>query len=331
MPTIAMLAYEGCFASSLSGVQDLLLFANAHWRQQRNSEESLFSLRTLTSDGQPVATASGLRLIPDGDCSDLADCDFVYLPSFSYEGKAAFKRRIQQYTGVVDLLRQLHNQNKAVATHCTGSFLFAEAGLLAGKNGTTSWWMAEIFKQRYPHIPLDVGRLLIKHDNTLCGGGAGAEQLIGLYLIEQYMGQSIVSLTAKTLMMDVNQLDQTPYITLQKQQGHNDALVTQAQLWLQRHMKDKFSLDGLAKQLKVSSRTLSRRFKLAVDDTPYGHLQNLRIDTAKKLLESTNRPVEQVMLQVGYEDMSSFSRLFHRKTGLAPGVYRRRFNPRKGS
>ncbi len=328
MPLVAFLAYEGCFASSLSGAQDLLLFANSHWRQQKNSEGGQFRWCTVALERGAVTTASGLTLMPDHSIKDMPSPDIIFIPSFVYEGRGAFERKLTASHKLIKSIQFLYEKGYGLSTHCTGSFLLAEAGLLTGREATTSWWLAHHFKERYPHIPLKIDQLMIEHDGLTCGGSAGAEQMIIMNLIERSMGQTIASLCAKTLLLNVNQLEQTPYMTLQDQQGHNDTIVTAAQTWLQKNIQQKFSLEKLARHLSVSPRTLIRHFRTAIDDTPNSYLQKLRVDTAKKLLESTDKPVEHIMLQVGYEDISSFSRLFRRKTSLTPHAYRNRFKPK---
>ena len=174
-------------------------------------------------------------------------------------------------------------------------------------------------------IFLKVEQLITEQDRLICGGAANSHQLISLRMVENCMGTNIASLSAKTLLVDTNEIEQTPYLTLQNQQQHNDQLVSSAQSWIQRNLKEKISLEELSQHLSVSQRTLIRRFKYAIKDTPNSYIQNLRIDTAKKLLESSGHSVDKIMEQVGYADISSFSRLFRRKTGLTPKAYRQRF------
>ncbi|MBD2858294.1 AraC family transcriptional regulator [Spongiibacter sp. KMU-158] len=326
MPNIVTLAYDHCYASSLACHQDLYFIANAHWRDQGHSKEGLFRWRTLSKHAAPVVTATGLRVMVDGDLEDLKPGSIIIIPGMNYPGSRLFSQRLASMEIELAWLRRQYQRGCIVCSHCTGSFILAETGLLDGRTATTSWWLADQFAQRYPKIHLKADQLVLREEACITGGASTAEQLTALMMVEEYMGPGIAAQTAKTLLVDTNLTQQAPYLTLQSQQQHNDPLVSAAQLALQKNLQDSLSLEQLAEQLGVSSRTLIRRFKQVLGVTPTSYSQNLRIETAKRLLETTGLPIEELILQVGYEDVSSFSRLFQRKTGMTPRAYRQKFS-----
>ena len=127
------------------------------------------------------------------------------------------------------------------------------------------------------------------------------------------------------MLIDANRAPQTSYASLPDKAGHTDPVVLKAQRWMAKSLQDGFSLAELARHLAVSERTLNRRFKQAVGEAPLQHLQALRVDVAKRLLEDRSLNVEAVGARVGYGDLSTFRRLFKRETGLSPRDYQRRF------
>ncbi|CAM5224917.1 AraC family transcriptional regulator [Alishewanella longhuensis] len=127
------------------------------------------------------------------------------------------------------------------------------------------------------------------------------------------------------MLTDPNRSSQIPYMDLSIGQQHTDAVVKQIQAHLVKQLAEPFALEALAGQFHLSKRTLMRRFKAALKDTPLNYLQRLRIEHAKRLLETTNQPVEQIVLQVGYEDVSSFRKLFIAYTEFTPSQYRQKF------
>ncbi|WP_295874200.1 helix-turn-helix domain-containing protein [uncultured Zhongshania sp.] len=326
MPKVYVLAYEDCYAGSLANPQDLYLVANSHWREQYKRQEGVFEWQVLSEDGAPVRTASGLRVAVDGALVDLDEGSIIVLPAMNYPGGKAFSHKLLAMSAIVSWLSRQYANGCIICAHCTSSFVLAETGLLSGLAATTSWWLAEQFGQRYPDIALRAGELVVDEKRLITGGANGAEMVTALILVERYMGKAVASLCAKTLLVDTNLTQQTPYLILPRQKEHSDALVLSAQDHLERNLTSPFSLDALATQCHVSSRTLMRRFKEAVGDTPNSYLQNLRIEAAKKLLESTGMSSEQIMRRIGYADISSFNRLFQRKTGLTPRSYRQKFS-----
>jgi transcriptional regulator GlxA family with amidase domain len=103
-------------------------------------------------------------------------------------------------------------------------------------------------------------------------------------------------------------------------------VVERAQDWLQQNMARDFTMSDLARALAVGDRTLVRRFGAATGQTPLGYLQSVRLQAARALLEAGDMTVQAIATQVGYSDVSSFTRLFRQEVGISPGSYRRRFH-----
>ncbi|MBU3070398.1 helix-turn-helix domain-containing protein [Aestuariicella sp. G3-2] len=328
MPSITIAVYDGCRTSSFSNLMDMLDIANLQWQKRYDTQEALFRWQLASVDGKPIRTATNVRIAVDTTLQNATETDVIMVAASKYSNKQEFPDYLKRQRPLIQWIKQRGEQGALVMALCTGTFLLAESGLLDGKRATTTWWLADLFQRLYPQITLDVNQLLVNSDNVIVAGAGSTDSIMALQLIERYMGQQVASLTSKLMLVDNNQIEQTPYLTLQQQLQHNDSLVADAQTWLQVHMKEPGALEKLATHLNVSSRTLIRRFKQVMDITPNRYLQNLRIDAAKRLLETSGGTIETIMLQVGYNDLSSFSRLFQRKTGLTPRAYRARFQYR---
>ncbi|MFT4919055.1 MAG: transcriptional regulator GlxA family with amidase domain [Zhongshania aliphaticivorans] len=322
---VYVIAYEGCYAGSLSNPQDLYMVANAHWREQYQGREGEFEWQTLSLGGEPVVTASHLKIAVDGPFVDLETGSIIVVPAMAYPGGRELNKKLESLSEIINWLVKQYANNCIICTHCTGSFILAESGLLNGHSATTSWWLAEQFRQRYPEITLKADQLVVDEGRLLTGGANGAEMLAALIMVERYMGRAVASQCARTLLVDTNLTQQAPYLILPRQKQHSDSLMLEIQDYLEKNLSDGFSLERLAQRFCISSRTLMRRFKEAVGDTPNSYLQNLRIEAAKKLFEATSLSTDAVMLRIGYADTSSFTRLFQRKTGLSPRAYRMKF------
>jgi len=339
MRHIRLWVIDGIMASGVTGPIDVFTAANALWAHDRlaNGEfEPLFDWRIESPDGKPVRTASGQVLYADGPINSRtkADAVIVFGP-FTGGGPARFIKEFESLRPALEpllaALRRQHERGVLVASICAGSFVLAESGLLNGRIATTHWELADAFRQRYPQIDLDASEVITEQDRLLCSGAATSYFNLALRLVEKFAGASLAATTARMLLIDSNRISQASYkmLTVQDQQPHSDDLIARAQRWLEKHLQEAFLLANLAGYLAVSERTVSRRFKLATGETPLGYLQALRIDAAKRMLETTSLHVSVISERVGYGDLSTFRRLFKRQTGVSPRDYQQRFARRK--
>jgi transcriptional regulator GlxA family with amidase domain len=203
--------------------------------------------------------------------------------------------------------------------------LLAEAGLLDGRQATTHWGFSQQFRQRYPSVDLRPEKLITVDEPVACAGGGMAWWDLGIYLVERYAGTQTARELAKSFVIDAGRTSQAPYSALQARRYHSDQAILRLQEWLDKHYSQPVALQTLAALSGLTERSLIRRFKAATGDTPTSYLQVLRIESARQYLEQSRLSVDAITRQIGYEDVSSFSRLFRKHTGLAPGAYRSRF------
>jgi transcriptional regulator GlxA family with amidase domain len=328
MTMIRIWVYDRILASGVSGPVDVFTAAN-HFAaknapsQGREFQPIAWGVESL--DGQPVRAASGRAIAVDGriDARKRADAIVVTAPFVAAMDR--FIARHDQLHALSSALRRQHKAGAVVATYCTGSYLLAEAGLLDGRIATTHWSKAADFARRYPRVELRANEVLTEQDGILCSGAVTSFLNLALRLVEMFAGERLAVTTAKALLIDTNRISQASYATLLDEHGHTDRLVARAQHRMEATLQQGFRLSELAAHLAVSERTLNRRFKRATGDTPLEYLQNLRVEVAKRVLESGRVSLEAVTQRVGYGDPSTFRVLFKRKTGLSPGEYQRRF------
>lgn len=328
MVTIRIWVYDGIIASGVSGPIDVFSAANhlAAWESAASlAAESRFAWRVESLDGQPVTASSGQTIAVNGkiDARKRADAILLTAPFFADMDEFISRRAL-----IVALSSALRHQRKAgavLASYCTGNYLLAEAGLLDGEAATTHWAKATDFARRYPHVELRAREVLTGGNGILSGGSVTSYLNIAVRLVEMFAGEKLAVKTAKSLLIDMNRVSQASYATLLDEHGHLDPLVARAQQRMEATLQEGFRLDDLAASLAVSERTLNRHFKQATGLAPLAYLQNLRIEVAKRLLESRPIGLDVVSQRVGYADPSTFRQLFKRKTGLSPSEYQSRF------
>ncbi|CAN7534083.1 helix-turn-helix domain-containing protein [Aquipseudomonas alcaligenes] len=302
MPSVAIYLYEQCYASSVSGFADVMQVANAHLAAQGSAEQYSWS---FIAGSRSVTASNGLPLKSRRAEVD-ERFDIVYLPAGHYQGYHAFKALLDQQQ-----------------PHC--KWLVRQWELGAELIATTTWWLEEQFRSWFPAVDLQMAPILTQADRLFCAGALSSYHLQSIQTIERHSGSALAARCAKSLLIDVSQTLQTPFLPLLAHRSHSDALVQQAQEYLERHLAEPIRLADLARRLAVSERTLIRRFQLALEKTPLAYLQNLRIEAARALLETGNQRVEDIAQAVGYLDGSSFVRLFRERIGLTPAAYRRKF------
>jgi len=323
MKKITLLCFDHAFSSVITGVLDLFSLVGVTWnRIQQSGSTPLFQVQLAAKNEQPVHCLNRISLQPDVAISSVSESDIIFIPPIG----ADIDRTLKKNARAVAWLREMHANGSQIVSSCTGSFLLAETGLLDGKLATTHWGYVDQFRARYPRVILKPEQLITDEIDLLCAGGGSAWLDLSLFLIEQHLGHDIAVQTAKALVIERKQYSQAAFSTRQGQKYHNDAEILSAQLWMENHLPEKINIDRLGERFGMTSRTFKRRFKQATGDTPLAYLQSLRIETAKKILESSRMPIELVTQRVGYEDSSSFMKLFKRRTGISLQNYRNAFS-----
>lgn len=324
MSTVAILAFDGCHTAAIASLTDLLTIANMH--AARNQAEPLFRWRTVSPDGGRVRAMGGMELSVDCDLRGVPEPAVIFIPGIRYTDDARLLQQVDGlWLGCRRWLESAYRQGATLAAACSGTFLLARTGLLDNRKATTSWWLRRTFETTFPRVRLHPDELVTQDRRLWCGGAYTAYLNLGLRLVEELASPAVARACARIMLIDANREFQTPYAILQTHVGHSDNLVWRAQTWMQARLMDGFSIQAVADVLKVTERTLARRFKRALGQTPGRYLQGLRVETARWLLEMTQLNLEQVVERVGYADVSAFRRLFERETTLTPREYRQRF------
>jgi transcriptional regulator GlxA family with amidase domain len=187
---------------------------------------------------------------------------------------------------------------------------------------------ARAFTAAYPTVPVHPDRVLIisgAREELVSSGASVTWHDMVLHLIARYAGSTAAQEVARRFALQWHHDGLTPYIVFEGRTDHGDAEIERAQQWLGEHFSIANPVEEMIKRSSLSERTFKRRFVSATGLTPIAYVQRLRIEDAKRRLEGTHEPIDEISWRVGYEDPAFFRRLFKRTTGLAPGAYRKRF------
>ncbi|MEM9359785.1 MAG: helix-turn-helix domain-containing protein [Pseudomonadota bacterium] len=325
MPTAALLVTEGCFASTLHGLIDAL--ACATYAADEIGQDITFETTIVSKDGKPVMSSSGYKIPVDQSIHhDKASDVVIVVPAIPPNATDIdVTNAMSSLRPVLDWMSLELTRGTQLASSCTGSFMLAEAGLLNGKHATTHWRAADVFRRRYPDVILKTDDLVTDNGTLICGGGAASHVNLSLHLIRRFGGEALAFHCAHTLIVDPGRNLQSPYALMNYETNHGDSMVSEAQEYIARNFKEPISIPDLAVHLNVGDRTLSRRFKAATGLSVGLYIQEVRIEAARNKLATTESPLQTVVSEVGFEDYSSFARLFKKRTGITMQSYRERF------
>jgi transcriptional regulator GlxA family with amidase domain len=168
--------------------------------------------------------------------------------------------------------------------------------------------------------------IIIDEGDIVSAAGVTAYMNLAMHLVAKHGSMEIASQCSKVFLVDSGRKVQTPYLIFSTPKNHGDKEIVKVQEWIEHNYQSQLSVDSLMNESTLSRRTLVRRFKSATGDTPVEYLQRVRIEKAKRFLETTNKTFSEITWDVGYNDISSFQRLFKVHTRLTPREYRSKFS-----
>ncbi|WP_448956584.1 GlxA family transcriptional regulator [Labrys neptuniae] len=227
---------------------------------------------------------------------------------------------------LVPWLREKHSQGTVIAAVCGGVFLLARTGLLAGRQATTHWALTDQFTSEFPDVRAQTQSMVIDYGDVLTGGGVLAWADVGLRLVERFLGPTIMVTTARYMNIDPPGREQRFYSGFEPRTKHGDEAILKIQQWLACERASTLRVADAARRAGLEQRTFLRRFVQATGMRPGKYQQHLRISRARELLEFSRKSVDSIALDVGYEDVGGFRRVFQEIIGLTPSDYRRRFS-----
>jgi transcriptional regulator GlxA family with amidase domain len=324
---VALLALPESTASTLYGMFDVLESAGRDWHVLIDGENAASALRTLivSADGRGRAIGNGLFMQPHASLADCPAADVIAIPDLMVPPQDDIAGR---YENELEWLKRAYERGATLATSCTGALLLAEAGLLDGEDATTHWGWCDAMAARYPRVRVHMNRPLViggDAQRLIMAGGGTSWQDLALFLIARFVDTEEAMRVARLHLLDWHHVGQQPFAALTRTRQVNDAVIAQCQEWIAQHYDQSSPVAAMARLSGLAERSFKRRFARATGVPPLEYVHTLRLEEAKHLLEATDRAVEEIAEQVGYEDASFFGRLFRRKVGLTPAQYRRRF------
>jgi transcriptional regulator GlxA family with amidase domain len=309
---LTVLALDGVFDTALSALLDTFTTANELAALQHPGTGPQFDIN-LIGMRRDVRTALGMR-VPVKTASAQSRPDWLLVPALGTKMPEqllpALARR--DVADAMALLRESHADGAKIASACIGTFVLAESGLLNGREATTSWWLAPLFRQRYPEVRLDSARMVVPSGPFATAGAAMGHFDLALWLLGQ-VSPDLASVVARYLLVDARP-SQAPYM-IPDHLARADPLVERFERWARGRLAQGFSLDAAADSLATSTRTLQRRIEAVLGKSPLSYFQDLRVERAVHLLRTSRLDIDAIAAQVGYVDGATLRTLLRRRLG----------------
>ena len=250
------------------------------------------------------------------------DVDIVLVPSFVTNDMKATIANNRQF---LPWLQKHHQSGSEIASFCTGAFLLAASGLLNGRSATTHVDASNGFAVAFPEVILKPEQTLTVDDRLYTSGGSTSSFHLLILFVQKYCGNEMAVRIAKIFAVDMDRYQQSYFGTFRPSYTHMDELVAQIQRNIEVNYMEIETIEAVIKDIPASRRNIVRRFKQATGIPPIEYLQQIRVESAKKLFEQTNQNIAEVIINTGYTDPKSFRKVFRKIVGMTPVEYRDKF------
>jgi transcriptional regulator GlxA family with amidase domain len=237
---IAVLAYPGCFASEVFGVPDLLTMAT-HVAVADVDRGPTYDV-TVVSPRRRVTAAGGLAITT----TPLGEHDVLIVPGFELTQRLDHARTLSSLAIEVETIRRLHSDGVAIVSICVGAFLLGEAGLLDGRDSTTSWLFADELARRHPTTRVRADRLVVTDRGITTTAAFSAMYDFALGLVREHHGPDIARATARIALVDDARSTQTPYLDVGLLPTTGAGFSRSVQRWLDQRLGDRYDLAALS-------------------------------------------------------------------------------------
>jgi len=306
--------------SSIVGAYKIFSRANEHQKEQGRNEVFMITLAGISEEVDYYGGRFTAK--PDTHISAIAHTDLIIIPSLNHN----YEKAVMENQQLIDWIEQQYRNGAEVASICTGAFLLASSGVLDGKSCSTHWAVADNFRSKFPQINLQTDKLITDEHGIYTNGGAYSFLNLIIYLIEKYYGRQTAIYCSKVFQIEMDRQSQSAFIIFKGQKQHGDEMVKEAQTYIESRLQEKISVEQLSSRFAVGRRNFDRRFIKATGNTPVEYAQRVKIESAKKALETTRKTINEVMYDVGYSDTKAFREVFKKITGMSPLEYRSRYN-----
>ncbi|MEO1083617.1 MAG: GlxA family transcriptional regulator [Acidobacteriota bacterium] len=319
---VVVLLFPGIELMDFAGPAEVFHLANLAANQRGSGAGYQYRLRYLSLDGpRPISTSAGICLMADGAASDCdGELDTLIVPGGAISSVIADDDAL----GVV---RGLAARSRRVASVCSGAFILAAAGLLRGRRATTHWRGCPFLAERFPDTRVELDSIFVQDGPFYTSAGSTSGIDLALHLVEADLGSGVSMHVARDMVVFLKrQGGQAQFSTTLGGQSSEAGPLQDVLAWIPDHLGDDLRVERLAARAHMSLRNFVRRFPKEVGMTPGRYVEQVRVEAAKRQLESSDRSLDEVAVDCGFGSADTLRRAFLRVLGISPLSYRKRFS-----
>jgi transcriptional regulator GlxA family with amidase domain len=313
MHRIAVVCFDGLVAFDLTAPAQAFMLA------ARSSGEPLYEVITCSPGGEAVRTTSGFEITPSSDPAALRRADTLVLPGYA-------NILAPPPEEVLAAIRTAARRGARLMSVCTGAFALAHAGALDGRRAATHWAWAGEMARRFPAVAVDPDALFVDEGEVLTSAGLSAGIDLSLHVIRRDCGAAVGERVARHMVAAPHREGgQAQFFRPELPDGGGSLEPTRH--WALERLAEPLDVAAMSQHAGVSPRTFARRFREETGTTPLQWLLAQRVLEARRLLEESDLPVEEVAWRCGFGTAASLRDHFRRATATTPSAYRRSFQP----
>ena len=321
---VLIVAFDRSQALDVIGPLDV--FAGAREAQtRRRARDPGHAPMVVGATLEPLRLESGVRLLPELTLARAVASGAPPIDTLIISGGAG-ARRASTDPAMVRAVAKAAQRARRVASVCTGAFLLAAAGLLDGRRATTHWAFCDELARTYPKVRVEADPIYVRDGTLWTSAGVTAGIDLSLAMVEEDLGREVASLVARYLVVFVRRSGgQSQFSPPLQAQTAERAPLRDLQSWIVEHPDAPLDIPSLARRAALSERHFARVFRAEVGVSPATYVERVRVDTARRLLETTDASVEAIAAQAGFGTPEALRRAMGRQVRLSPREYRARF------
>ncbi|PWN69348.1 AraC family transcriptional regulator [Chryseobacterium phosphatilyticum] len=322
MKHISIILYEGILSTAVSNTTALLMSANE--TAIKKGMQLPFQIDLIGVQKKSIQSGLPILFQCNRMISDDFNTDVVIIPPMNTESQPV-NTLLAQNKELMDWIKKKYDQKTEIISLCTGAYFLAECGLLDGMPATSHWGAINDLQKKYPQIDFKPDHV-VTHSKAIITGGGGFSSLNALlYFIEKNSSKEVAVELSKYYALDYGRTSQNIFSIFSGQRLHDDHEIHKAQSYIEEKFKNDISVEQVAGEVNMSKRNFIRRFKNATTLNPIEYIQRIKVEAAKKALETGETNIADVTYSIGYNDLKTFRTLFKRITGLTPVDYRNKY------